>query len=452
MSTEGKIMVVIATSDIDESNEVANAIQGPQIDVKATCPKNGLNGLLGSLKVAFIKTRVIILSTDVFEEKSINIISTVKALRSGFPKLIIVVYRNVNDDGDCFSVDIKSAGANIVTSIQAGDEIKIRGIVYKQLDLAEEEVVIKSSETKPVTTEDCEEEADCNNVTSEEIEFVTDNVDTEELPEESYTDNPPEIDNGTPNKTTNDTGLTITQLLQPISVSKKDEPKTDDKTAVGEEEPDAGIQDTTINETEVLLEPDKSANNLTESDCSDNLSENNFGLSTETVLALVELAKVGIRQIEANLLQQTSTANSANSDDGYTQSNTVTKPETVESDETSDVTTETKQAAAENNNSDKAVPRLERVQISRVKYEVTVKGYKITLTKQQLEVLDILVAQDGKYLFAGEISKKLEGVSAASVSQRILALRKALDNTCRGLSNCIDSSSGRGYRFIENDK
>ncbi|MCB9810764.1 MAG: hypothetical protein H6779_02950 [Candidatus Nomurabacteria bacterium] len=449
MSTENRKLVVIATSLPEESNGVANAIQGPQIDEKPTCPQGGLPGLLKSLGSTFSETQMLILSTDIFDDIGINIVSVLQAVRKNFPNLFIFVFRNEYDDDTIKSEILKVAGANFVTKLEIGEEKRFRATVYKQLDLVEAEIVTAETKvTEPIdntpeteiVAEDSQEETSDVDTSSEEAGSVTDFVDEEKLPEQP--------DTNETSDTTAETGTDDTHLIN--SDVEVDTTATLAKTLVPGDVTevcgtDIGVEQTVAEESDVQdelqasLKPEEDIIGSEACGCTANLPTNNSGLSNEVLLALVRLAKIGIQQIEDNLLQRTVTANSANNSSGDMSNNIVTK---------SDVT---EQQVLESSKPDDVIPKLARVQISRTKYKVTINGHKVILTKYQLDVLDILVAENGKYIFATDIAKKLGDVKPASINQRIYALRRVMNAVHTGLGDCIDSSSGRGNRFVAND-
>lgn len=87
-----------------------------------------------------------------------------------------------------------------------------------------------------------------------------------------------------------------------------------------------------------------------------------------------------------------------------------------------------------------------RITIDAPRHEVRVNGKEVYLRPSEFEILNILVAQNGKYLSRLDIIYKLgktdEDIDAHTVTQHICRMRKKLP---RGAIRTVPEY---GYRFI----
>lgn len=358
-----KKMVVIATSCIDESESIAIAIQNLQLDTKPTYPQRGLEGLLEALKTAFNDAKLIILSTDVFEDENINIISVVRALKKNFPELMIIVYRNINDDNSCTSKEIKEAGANIVTKVEVGYEENICGTIRKQLNLTTEEPSSydknpNQNPTKMVKTPVLKK----NDMRNRIIDIETENT-GEEPKSKTRNQNTIAEDRSKPSET----GICFKELLPVNSLSK------------------------------------------------------------EILLFLIEKTIGDLQFLKTQLL----------SDKSGVDDSSLDKKESIDNSVTDNF------IGTERENT---ISRFERIQISKSKFRIKINGFTVILTKCQLEVLEIIAKENGRKISAIDIGEKLNGVSQASVTQRLISLRRVLRETHPKLNGCVVSSK-KGYGF-----
>jgi hypothetical protein len=111
MNTLNTPDLVIVTAEQENSDLMAELLEGEKLNIRPIHLARELEGLLRSLDSHFKDIKALLLSSDTFDDSKVNLISAIKAIRKTRPDLLILISMTLTDDDTLSKKKVVEAGA-----------------------------------------------------------------------------------------------------------------------------------------------------------------------------------------------------------------------------------------------------------------------------------------------------------------------------------------------------